>query len=260
MIRPILLAVVALVTAAGARAESSARILETHPGADAALGRNESFYVLIGYTTDEPISLWARPYRNGKPVEQAMSNASAKYMGEGEALGWFALIEPGEVDEVRILTSGDGPNRQRELVRQSVQLIWTTASASTADEPAWVDQLKEAAEARMRDDAQRRASEPVTIGATVFFGGFMLLMGALGLAGIGVPLWCVWKWRGVWRIAAAIPAGVVLFVVLRIAIDTAYDPTSHNLWPFEVLMVGTGALVAIGALKLARRMWGVEGG
>jgi hypothetical protein len=68
----------------------------------------------------------------------------------------------------------------------------------------------------------------------------------------------VWKWRGGWRVAAAIPAGVVLFVVLRIVVDTARDPTSHNLWPFEILMVGGGALVTIGALKLARRMMRVE--
>jgi hypothetical protein len=50
----------------------------------------------------------------------------------------------------------------------------------------------------------------------------------------------------------------VLFVVLRIVIDTAGDPTSHNLWPFEVLMAGTGALLAIGVLKLLRRLMRVE--
>jgi hypothetical protein len=82
----------------------------------------------------------------------------------------------------------------------------------------------------------------------------MLLMAALGLAGIGVPLWSVWKWRGGWRIAAAVPAAAVVFVVLRIVIDTARDPTSHNLWPFEILMAGTGALLCIGVLALVRRL------
>jgi hypothetical protein len=51
---------------------------------------------------------------------------------------------------------------------------------------------------------------------------------------------------------------VVAFVVLRIVIDTARDPTSHNLWPFEILMVGTGALLAIGVLKLLRRLLRAE--
>jgi hypothetical protein len=121
-----------------------------------------------------------------------------------------------------------------------------------------VAELKAATDARMREEAQRRASEPVSVGETVFFSGFMLFMGALGLAGVVVPLWSVWKWRGGWRIAAAVPAAVVAFVVLRIVIDTARDPTSHNLWPFEILMVGTGALLAIGVLKLLRRLLRAE--
>jgi hypothetical protein len=257
LVRFVLLAVVALMIAP-AHAESTARIVDTYPAADALLGHNESFYVRIGYATDEPISLWARPYRNGQPVEKAMSNASAKYTGEGEALGWFALIGPGEVDEIRILAGGGKPYREWELTRQGVQLTWSTANPTRSAATAWVEELKAAADAHMREDAERRANEPVSLGATAFFSGFMLLMFAIGIAGVAVPLWCVWKWRGGWRLAAAIPAAVVVFVVLRIVIDTARDPTSHNLWPFELLMVGTGALVAIGALKVVRRMMRVE--
>jgi hypothetical protein len=258
LIRLLIVLGAALIATADAREDSSARIAETYPAPDATLGRNESFYVRIAYVSGEPISLWARPYLDGEEVEKAMSNASARYTGEGEALGWFALIEPGEVDEVRILAGGGTPYREWELARKPVQLIWTSASAS-GDRPApWVDELKAAAEARMRAESERRAQEPVSVSETAFFGGFMLLMGALGVAGVLVPLWSVWKWRGGWRIAAAIPAAVVVFVVLRILIDTARDPTSHNLWPFEVLMVGTGALLCIGVLKLLRRFWRAE--
>lgn len=257
MIRQLLFAVMILLSA-GAHASTTARILATDPGMEAALGRNQSFYVRIAYQSDEPISLWARPYLDGEEVEKAMSNASAKYVGEGEALGWFALIEPGEVDEVRILAGGGKPYREWELARENVQLIWTTENASAGRPAPWVEELKAAAEARMHAETERRASEPVSAGETIFFSGFMLFMIALGLAGVGLPLWSVWKWRGGWRIAAAVPAGVVLFVVLRIVIDTAGDPTSHNLWPFEVLMAGTGALLAIGVLKLLRRLMRVE--
>ena len=257
MVRLILLAALVLLNAP-AHAESTARILDTWPPTGATLGHNESFYVRIAYTSDEPVSLWARPYRNGKLVEKVMSNASAKYLGDGEALGWFALIGPGEVDEVRILAGGGKPYREWELTRQGVQLSWTTANPAGGATAAWVEELKAAADARMREDAERRANEPVSVGATVFFSGFMLLMFALGLAGIAVPLWCVWKWRAGWRLAAAVPAGVVVFVVLRIVVDTARDPTSHNLWPFELLIAGTGALVAIGALTLMRRMMRAE--
>jgi hypothetical protein len=48
------------------------------------------------------------------------------------------------------------------------------------------------------------------------------------------------------------------FVVVRIAVDTARDPTSHNLWPFEILQSGVAALATIGVLKLARCLLGVR--
>ncbi|MGH8287196.1 MAG: hypothetical protein ACRETT_15725, partial [Steroidobacteraceae bacterium] len=135
---------------------------------------------------------------------------------------------------------------------------WTAASPSAAASATWVGELKAADEARLREEARRRASEPVSAGETVFFSGFMLFMLALLPAGIAVPLWSVWKWRGAWKVAAAVPAAVVVFVVLRIIVDTARDPTSHNLWPFEVIMFGTAALATIGALKVARRFLRVE--
>lgn len=38
--------------------------------------------------------------------------------------------------------------------------------------------------------------------------------------------------------AAALPAGLVTAVAVRIAVDVAQDPTSHNLWPFEIVIAG----------------------
>ena len=67
------------------------------------------------------------------------------------------------------------------------------------------------------------------------------------------PGWLFFRWRGHWRIAVALPAAAAVFVVLRIAIDVARDPTSHNLWPFEVLMTGAGCAVAVAALAVSRR-------
>ena len=42
--------------------------------------------------------------------------------------------------------------------------------------------------------------------------------------------------------------------VLRIVVDTARDPTSHNLWPFEILMWGGACVAFMVALKFARRV------
>ena len=39
-------------------------------------------------------------------------------------------------------------------------------------------------------------------------------------------------WKNVAIIGAAVPA----IILLRIAVETAADPTSHNLWPFEIII------------------------
>jgi hypothetical protein len=67
-------------------------------------------------------------------------------------------------------------------------------------------------------------------------------------------------WKGVAIIGAAIPAAILA----RVAVDTAADPTSHNLWPFEIIigsMVGAlgafaGSLIGWIVAKVRSRMAG----
>lgn len=259
MLTPCVLIVLFFASSPPARAAAEARIVGTDPPAVSTLGRSESFYTRIEYQTGEPISLWARPYLDGEPVAKTLSNASPQYTGSGEALGWFALTEPGAVDEVRILAGGGQPYREWEIARRPVQLRWTGASASGGPAAAWVAELLAADEARRREDAARRAREPVSGGEVALFGGFMLLVLILLLASFGVPLLAIRKWRGVWRIAAVAPLALMAFVVLRLIVDTARDPTSHNLWPFEILYNGVPALAIIGVLTLARKFFGAGG-
>jgi hypothetical protein len=87
---------------------------------------------------------------------------------------------------------------------------------------------------------------------------FALGLLAFVVAGVAVPLWHVWKWNGGWRGVAALPALVVVLDVLLIIVDTWRDPTSHNLWPFEIVMVGSGSVCAIGALTVVRRILRVD--
>ncbi|MEO8031625.1 MAG: hypothetical protein ABJC74_16265 [Gemmatimonadota bacterium] len=42
----------------------------------------------------------------------------------------------------------------------------------------------------------------------------------------------------------AVTLGFVLAVVLRVSVETSRDPTSHNLWPFEVVIAGLIGLAA----------------
>ena len=45
------------------------------------------------------------------------------------------------------------------------------------------------------------------------------------------------------------------FVVLRIFIDTVRDPTSHNLWPFEIVMWGGLSCACMLLLGLAHKLF-----
>jgi drug/metabolite transporter (DMT)-like permease len=62
--------------------------------------------------------------------------------------------------------------------------------------------------------------------------------------------------RGVGLPAVCIALGFVLAVGGRVAVETTTDPTSHNLWPFEVVIAGGIGLV--GALLGVLLVRGVE--
>ncbi|MGH8195035.1 MAG: hypothetical protein ACREQ8_11630 [Woeseiaceae bacterium] len=248
-----------LALAGGARAETTARVLASDPAGDVVtLGKNQTFYVRIGYSTDEPVKIWARPFFQGREVD-AGSNPSRTYTGSGEALGWFFFMEPGkQVDEVHI-TAGDGSRSGTQLVAvYPVGITGSDQAAAAESEPAWVVQLKSENERLQREEFETRMSTPPTPGETLFFSGFMLVMLALGIVGIAAPLWAMRRWSGGWRVAAAVPAVMMGFVVLRIVFGTASDPTSHNLWPFEILQVGVLSIVVIGVLVAARKFSGAE--
>jgi hypothetical protein len=220
------------------------------------LGKNQTFYVHIGYTTDEPVKIWARPFFQGQEVA-AGSNPSRSHTGSGETLGWFFLMEPGEqVDEIRI-RAGDGTESGTRLIAtHPVRISGSDRPAASTSEPDWLASLSEREERLQREDFEKRASTPLTAGETVFFGGFMLAVAALGIGGVAAPIWAMRRWRGGWRVAAAVPVVMTGFVVLRIIVDTAGDPTSHNLWPFEILQIGVLSLVVIAVLLAARKLSG----
>ena len=77
----------------------------------------------------------------------------------------------------------------------------------------------------------------------------VLLLG-IGVAALGVR--ALLQRRGRWGWAALAPLLLILGVVLKIVMDVRADPTSHNLWPFEVLAVVVAAAVLLGVLELIR--------
>lgn len=239
---------------APARAATTAEVLASDPaGAEVALGRNQNFYLRLGYATDEPTHLWVRPYFRGEEVA-AGTNPSRLYSGSGEALGWFFLMSPGDrVDEVRVLAGDGSRDGNRPVAVLRVRVVGTGAPAVAAAAPDWLTELRARDEAADREARARAAATPPSAPELALFAGFMLAVLAVGCGGVAASAWALWRWRGGWRIAAALPAGVMAFVILRIALDTARDPTSHNLWPFEILYAGAPCAVALAALFVARR-------
>ena len=77
----------------------------------------------------------------------------------------------------------------------------------------------------------------------VIIGTQVLLVG-IGLPILAVYLTVTWitQWRGAWRLAAAVPIGLVgAWVIVLLATS----PGSHTLWPLELAFVGV-----VGALYL----------
>lgn len=241
-----------------AHAETSVEVVGTWPeGETVTLPRNQNFYLHLRYTSDKPVHIWARPYFHGKAA-RAGSNPSRVYpAGSGEALGWFFLFDPGtQVDEVRI-SAGDGSyNRTSVVTTVPVSITAGDEPAPALQAPAWVDSLN-ATDKAVQDAAfQQAMNTPVSAGDMRFIRGFMLAMLALGVAGFAWPAWGLWRWRGAWRIFAAVPAVIMAFVVLGIVIGTSLDPTSHNLWPFEIIMAGAASVAIMVVLALIRKFSG----
>jgi hypothetical protein len=247
-----LLAIALVLASCAAHAEVRVRVAATDPPAEATLGRDQSFNVRIQYDADEPVSLWARAYAGGKRIEKGWrSNASATYSGTGDALGWVEFYVPVEVDEIRIFAGGGKPYREWQVASHPVKLRWT--DGPRVGEPApWVAELQRTTAAKW--EAERRAAEANRGMGDTLLGLFIMpLFLGLVLACIGAPVWALWKWRGWWRLGAVVPFAVMAFVIGRIVVDTARDPTSHNLWPFEILYSGAAGLALIVVLAAARR-------
>lgn len=251
-------AVLALAGAGTVRADTRVEVIGSYPAGDAAtLGRNQNFYLHLRYTSDRPVQIWVRPYFAGEPAN-AGSNPSRVYpAGNGEAMGWFFLFDPGaQVDEVRI-KAGDGTIGGTPVVATyPVSVTGGDEAVEVSPAPAWVGTLGAADQAAQRADEEQRMNTLPSTGDVALFSGFMLTMFGLGLIGFAAPAWGLWRWRSLWRGAAAVPMAFMVFVVLRLVVDTARDPTSHNLWPFEILMWGALSCGWMLVLALARKLSG----
>jgi hypothetical protein len=78
--------------------------------------------------------------------------------------------------------------------------------------------------------------------AVVGFTGMLAgAIGAMAMRGFIAPTGCV-------------AGGFVVACMARVVVDAVRDPTSHNLWPFEVVMIGTAGAISGGIGVLVARV------
>lgn len=86
-----------------------------------------------------------------------------------------------------------------------------------------------------------------------WFDAIMLaLLAGLSLSYVVAQYFALKRWTGGLRIAAAMPLPLWLVWGAVLVADLLRDPTSHNLFPFEILLGAIVALLYLAFLRLVR--------
>lgn len=243
-----------LLLASAAQAATRVEVVATWPtGSELQLGANQHYYVQLHYTSDKPVHIWLRPYFEGEAANAGSHPSRVYPAGEGEALGWFFLSNDSvQVDEIRI-RAGDGSPRGTQEVASYPVRITGGGGMTDAAKPDWATRLLALDQQAQEEAYQKRMNTPITPVEDALISGFIMAVLGLAVLGLGWPIWAWRRWQGNWRRLAAVPAVVMGLVVLNIIIGGVIDPTSHNLWPFEIVMWGGVSCVWMLAISLLRR-------
>lgn len=231
-----------------AHAEVRLRLVEAFPSSPAPLAHWQRYYLRVAYTSDQPVRIGADPFLGAAAVPGTSSGSPVSAAGSGEALYWIAYTKPARVDRLVIYATDESWAKRLATLEVPVQLAWTGEKAAPVTPPEWVSRLQAARDAQQRLEAAARAREPVNPawGFAFFLAGWSI-PGYFALQGF-----LLWRWRGGWRIAAAIPA-VPMAIVLGHAIFALI--AGSNLFPLFLLFLCPPALLyllAVAAVRKAR--------
>lgn len=238
-------AVLALVLlAASAAAEVRVEVMETDPTSPTILKSWESFYLRVRYETDRPIRVKARAFLDGKEVTTIAGGSPRYDDGKGETLVWLSFAKPARVD--RVVVNAEDARTPGTLAETAlaVDLTWIKDQQSVPRiKPKWVTQMQ-AHQDRLVETQLAARSEGHDGAGTP---GVPILV-------FGVPLylilhpWALWRLRGRWRLAAAVPLVPMLGVLGYTII--AFLAGSHLFPPVLVLSASATSLY-LGALLVA---------
>ncbi len=233
------------------QAAPSVTVIESWPAqTQAVLTVEQHFWVRLKYESPSPLRIYVRPYLAGTYADAISHAATLLPAGSGETLGWFAMREPGMVDEYRVsYAEQDSGQDHHQVISVPVRLTWMAGTVKPAQEPEWIPRLR----ARM-DELHRieMANMPETawywtvIGVVVLFG--------VPIAAVAASWRAFRHWGGAWRFLGGAPLLLLAFWVLVLIASWAVDPTSHNLFPFEILIWAAGSLAWLALLWVVRKL------
>lgn len=210
-------------------------IVETDPVSPATLHNNDNVYVHVHYVSSAPVRIWIRPYWQGKSAG-AMTDGSPLYpAGEGEAFGWFAFRDSGQVDSIHVQVAKADSGYPFMEESTPANFVWDGTPGASRQPAAWVLPFQQHEAAQQQQDYQNYMNQPLGAGGAAALVVFGVLVVVSLAACFLWPIWGVIRWRGKWRLLAAIPCGAICLWVLKDCADLAGDPTSHNLLPFEFI-------------------------
>lgn len=238
---------------AAAPPQATVNIVETDPASPAVLHGNDNVYVHVHYRSDAPLKIWVRPFLGGQPATALTMGSPVYPTGEGEAFGWFGCYKACRVDSIhlQLATADSGYPYREEAV--PVDFSWDGAPGAWHTPAAWVKPMQDAENARQKQAYDAYMAQPLgksgVIALTIFA---VMLLGTLSVCVIW-PIYGLIKWQGKWRWLAGAPLAVTLLKTASLSADLARDPTSHNLLPFEYLMIGAMAAPYMIIVWLLRR-------
>jgi hypothetical protein len=238
----------ALLLACGAgRAQSAPveiQVTAVDPESPALLRSGNSLSVRVAYKSDQVLRVQAAGYRAGRKIPGGMNGSPGYGPGEGEAIAWIFFSGDETIDEVRVVAH-DARWKPLTEVSVKVDARWRP-DAPQRERAAWAQALNDAQQRAISADMQRTQEGPLA---------------ALGLLLVQVPFFAVpgylllqvltlWRWRGGWRRAAAVPLLLMIPVMLFCLYALA---KGSNLWPLSMIFLSPVGFLYLGILWLLRR-------
>ena len=245
----VLATLLVLSSSPSAGAEVRIQVLDTDPPSPATLGHWEPFHVRIGYDSDRTIRVRGDAFFQGKRVTSISSGSPRYEPGTGEAYVWLAYTDAARVDKVGITVEDEITHEPLAAGEIPVDLTWTGIKqpAAPRPHPDWVERLRAENERRSKAEMAAYRNRPTPWWEEALF--FAVAWSVPGYLVLQVVL--LRRYRGGWRVAAAVPAGPMTGVLIY----TVYAfQAGSNLFPLVLIFTSPFALLYLIGVIVVRHV------